>query len=215
MLMAVSSELLTSILTQAHPRSQVLTTPWGGAIVLPAHHAYSEECFFPIDDRTEGQLVQQMLSRQGEPPESLMTDRESPVALIVDDDFDTRQRVKQILQDAGYRAEQANCGEHALLLARELVPEVILLDLALPRMSGIDVLREVKSRQWADQPTAVVVVSFYAMLLHAPDLHLADAYVRKPFAPEDLLAQVATARCRMLGALWIERSTVLAGLATA
>jgi CheY-like chemotaxis protein len=68
-------------------------------------------------------------------------------------------------------------------------------------MSGIEVLRELKSSRWADQPTAVVVVSFYAMLMQLPDLYLADAYVQKPFAPEELLAQVAAAGCRMLGAL--------------
>jgi CheY-like chemotaxis protein len=78
------------------------------------------------------------------------------------------------------------------------VPEVILLDLALPRMSGLEVLRELKSTCWANQPTAVVVVSFYAMLMQLPDLRLADAHVQKPFAATDLLAQVATARRRML-----------------
>jgi CheY-like chemotaxis protein len=171
---------------------------------------------FLIHDRTEEQFVQQMLSRQGESPGSQTTDHQAPVALIVDDDSETRQRAKEILHAAGYRVELASCGEHALLLARELVPEVILLDLAVPRMSGLEVLRELKSSRWADQPTAVVVVSFYAMLMQLRDLVLADAYVQKPFAPEDLLAQVATARCRMaLGASWLDRSTTFAGLATA
>jgi DNA-binding response OmpR family regulator len=169
-----------------------------------------------IHNRTEEHFVQQMLSRQSEPPGSRTTDRQAPVALIIDDDFETRRRAKQILDAAGYRVEQANCGEHALLMARELVPEVILLDLALPRMSGMEVLRELKSSRWADQPTAVVIVSFYAMLMQLRDLVLADAYVQKPFAAEDLLAQVATARCRMaLGALRLEQSTTFAGFATA
>jgi DNA-binding response OmpR family regulator len=75
------------------------------------------------------------------------------------------------------------------------VPEVILLDLALPRMSGLDVLRELKSPRWDDQPTTVVVVSFYAML-QVPELHLADAIVQKPFGTAELVAQVALARVR-------------------
>jgi len=89
---------------------------------------------------------------------------------------------------------QARDGEGGL--AREHVPDVILLDLALPRMSGLDVLRELKSPRWEDQPTAVVVVSFFAMLLRLPDLWLADGVVQKPFAAADLLAQVGVARAR-------------------
>jgi DNA-binding response OmpR family regulator len=79
-------------------------------------------------------------------------------------------------------------------MAREHVPEVILLDLALPRMSGLEVLRTLKS--WTDQPTRVVVVSAFAMLLHLPDLRLADAAVQKPFAAHDLVAQVNRAARR-------------------
>jgi DNA-binding response OmpR family regulator len=52
-------------------------------------------------------------------------------------------------------------------------------------------------KSWADQPTAIVLVSFYAMLMRVPDLHLADAYVRKPFAAAELLAQVTVARNRI------------------
>jgi CheY-like chemotaxis protein len=83
---------------------------------------------------------------------------------------------------------QARDGEQALLLAREHVPELILLDLALPRLSGLEVLRTMKS--WPDQPTHVVVVSFYAGLLRLPDLQLADGIVQKPFGAQTLLAEV-------------------------
>ena len=65
-----------------------------------------------------------------------------------------------------------------MLLAREHVPEVILLDPALPTISGLDVLQTLKS--WTDQPTRVVVVSSYAMLIQGADLHMADAAVQKP-----------------------------------
>jgi DNA-binding response OmpR family regulator len=119
-----------------------------------------------------------------------------PVALVVEDDPDTRARICAILVGDGWRVFQAPDGERGLMLAREHVPDVMLLDLALPRMSGLDVLHELRSPQWADQPTAVVVVSAFANLMRLPDLRLADATVQKPFAADELLAQVAAARVR-------------------
>jgi DNA-binding response OmpR family regulator len=123
----------------------------------------------------------------------LVDERDRPVALVIDDDADTRERIADALRAQGWLLRQARDAERGLLMAREHVPEVILLDLALPRMSGLDVLREVKSARWLDQPTRIVVVSFFAMLLRLPDLRLADAVVQKPFATADLLAQVAVA----------------------
>ena len=130
------------------------------------------------------------------PAGSLAAEADRPVALVIEDDPTTRTLVAAILRQAGWSVRQARDGEQGLAMAREHVPEVILLDLALPRTSGLDVLRELKSPRWSDQPTAVVVVSFYAMLMQLPDLHLADAVVQKPFAAADLLAQVALTRAR-------------------
>lgn len=114
-----------------------------------------------------------------------------PVALVVEDDPDTRARIARLLSSDGWRVVQASTGEQALLMAREHVPEVILLDLALPKLSGLEVLTRIK--QWADQPTRVVVVSSFAMLMRLPHLQLADATVQKPFAAHELLEQVRMA----------------------
>jgi DNA-binding response OmpR family regulator len=117
-----------------------------------------------------------------------VAEADRPVALIVEDDPDTRRRLRMLLQLDGWSVREARDGEQVLLLAREHVPEVILLDVALPRLSGLDVLRTLKS--WTDQPTRVIVVRAYAMLMQLADLRLADAAVQKPFSPHDLLAQV-------------------------
>jgi two-component system phosphate regulon response regulator PhoB len=120
-----------------------------------------------------------------------------PVALVIEDDPAARAQLTAILERAGWSVRQARDGEQGLLMAREHVPEVILLDLALPGTSGLEVLRELKSARWADQPTPVVVVSFFAGLLRLPDLRLADGLVQKPLGAADLLVQVAVARaCR-------------------
>jgi len=122
-------------------------------------------------------------------PHSPEPESERSVALIIDDDADTRRTIVNILRVAGWRVLEARNGEHGLLMAREHVPDVILLDLALPKMSGLEVLRELKSPRWADQPTPVVVVSFFASLMRLPDLCQADGVVTKPFSAVDLLRQ--------------------------
>jgi DNA-binding response OmpR family regulator len=119
------------------------------------------------------------------------------VALVVEDDPNTRALICETLRGEGWQVFQASDGERGLLLAREHVPDVILLDLALPRMSGLDVLRELKGPRWRDQPTAVVVVSAFAMLMRLPDLRLADAVVQKPFDPGELLERIRAARARL------------------
>jgi len=136
------------------------------------------------------------MQRPIEPPAPPVTESDRKVALVVEDDPDTRLRIRAILRAEGWRVYQAADAERGLILARECVPDVILLDLALPRMSGLEMLRELKSTRWADQPTPVVVVSAFAMLLRLPDLSLADATVQKPFASGDLLEQLARAGAR-------------------
>jgi CheY-like chemotaxis protein len=126
-------------------------------------------------------------------PYSPEPESERTVALIIDDDADTRRTIVNILRVAGWRVLEARNGEHGLLMAREHVPDVILVDLALPKMSGLEVLRELKSPRWDDQPTPVVVVSFFASLMRLSDLRRADGVVNKPFSAVDLLGQTCAA----------------------
>ena len=117
-----------------------------------------------------------------------VNEADRPVALVVDDDPETRALIAYTLERGGWSVRQARDGAQALLLAREHFPRVVVLDLALPRLSGLSVLRTLRS--WADQPTAVVVVSAFASATYLPVLRLADAIVKKPFRPSDLLGQV-------------------------
>jgi DNA-binding response OmpR family regulator len=117
-----------------------------------------------------------------------LAEAERPVALIIDDDPTARERTATVLRTAGWSVRQARDGEQGLAMAREDMPEVILLDLALPTISGLEVLRTLKG--WTDQRTRVIVVSAYATLMQLIDLRLADAAVQKPFDPDELLTQV-------------------------
>jgi two-component system, OmpR family, phosphate regulon response regulator PhoB len=120
--------------------------------------------------------------------EAFVDEADRPVALVIEDDPDTRALMSYTLERGGWSVRQARDGEQALMLAREHVPQVIVLDLALPSLSGLGVLRALKS--WKDQPTAVVVVSAFGSCTYLPVLAQAEATIKKPFRPSDLLKQV-------------------------
>jgi DNA-binding response OmpR family regulator len=123
--------------------------------------------------------------------------------LIVDDDALMRRSLAFNLEQAGYRASTAADAENALRLARRDPPDLILLDIGLPGMDGLDALRSF--RQEADTPI-IFVTARRRELDQALGLELgADDYVTKPFDLSVLLARIKavlrrTERARMLGA---------------
>ena len=111
------------------------------------------------------------------------------LALIVEDDPDTRALEKEILEDDGFTVLTAKNGEDGIRFARERLPSVILLDLALPTASGFDVLKTLKgSPVTANIP--VVLISAFVMLVDNCVARGASACVQKPFDIDDLVAQV-------------------------
>jgi DNA-binding response OmpR family regulator len=118
-----------------------------------------------------------------------MTDR--PLALIVDDDVTIRDVVQRYLDRAGYRVRVAGDGEEALREVAERTPDVVVLDLMLPRLSGLEVCRRLRR-----DGVAVPIVMLTA-LGEEEDRVLglelgADDYVTKPFSPRELVLRVAS-----------------------
>jgi two-component system KDP operon response regulator KdpE len=114
--------------------------------------------------------------------------------LLVDDDATLRQTLGIGLRAAGHEVLIAADGRTALDAARDDRPDIVVLDLGLPDLSGFDVLR--KLRAWSTVP--VVVLSARAESsekVEALDLG-ADDYVTKPFGMEELLARVRAAARR-------------------
>jgi DNA-binding response OmpR family regulator len=108
--------------------------------------------------------------------------------LIVDDDALLRRSLAFNLEQAGYRASTAASAEDALLLARRDPPELILLDINLPGMDGLDALRAFQ--QQADTPI-IFVSARRREMDQALGLELgADDYVTKPFDLNVLLARI-------------------------
>ncbi|MGD8488449.1 MAG: response regulator transcription factor [Anaerolineae bacterium] len=115
--------------------------------------------------------------------------------LLVDDDDLMRRSLAFNLEKAGYRASTAADGESALRLARRDPPDLILLDIGLPGMDGLDALRNF--RQEADTPI-IFVTARRRELDQALGLELgADDYVTKPFDLNVLLARIKAVLRRM------------------
>jgi CheY-like chemotaxis protein len=119
----------------------------------------------------------------------------SPVApriLLVDDAEDTREIYALSLSFEGFRVETAADGSEAIAKCRALLPDIVVLDLGLPAMGGLDVCRQLKD----DPRTAaipVIVLSGRDPATMAPEAKVAGAaaYLFKPCLPETLRDQIA------------------------
>lgn len=117
-----------------------------------------------------------------------------PVALVVDDEKPLAALVADYLQRDGFEVHQAFDGEAALRSARDLDPEVVILDLGLPLLDGIEVCRELRTfsdcyvvmvTARADEVDTLIGLSVGA-----------DDYMTKPFSPRELVARVRVLRRR-------------------
>lgn len=110
--------------------------------------------------------------------------------LVVDDDTHARGIISAVLRDAGYDVRQAFDGDVALEMAAEEPPDVVLLDLVMPRLDGWEVLKRLKSRaDTADIP--IICVSILEESEHPPVDGFAG-YLVKPIDPAGLLELLDT-----------------------
>lgn len=114
-----------------------------------------------------------------------------PLVLVVEDYQDAREMYVSYLTFSGFRVAEATNGLEAIERALELLPDIILMDLALPRMDGWEATRRLK----ADQRTRhipVVALTGHALAGHADGARQAgcDAFVTKPCLPDALVAEI-------------------------
>ena len=117
-----------------------------------------------------------------------MAASEAKTILIAEDEASLRELVRAVLGPR-YRYAEAETGEEALALARELRPDLVILDLMLPGKSGLDVLADLRAEERSGH-TPVVVVTAWSYAQDAVIAAGADRFVPKPFEPEDLQAIV-------------------------
>ena len=115
-----------------------------------------------------------------------------PVALIVDDEAQIRRLLRVVLEGENYQVQEAENGQQGLTEIANRRPAIIVLDLGLPDMEGLEVLKRL--REWSEAPVIVLTVR--------DDVHEkvaaldagADDYVTKPFSTPELLARLRAAQ---------------------
>jgi two-component system, OmpR family, response regulator RegX3 len=113
---------------------------------------------------------------------------EAPLILVVDDEQSYRDALTVALEREGFRVEVAADGAEAIARFDAVRPALVLLDVMLPRISGIDVCRELRSRS---QVPIIMVTARNAEIDAVVGLEVgADDYVTKPFRLRELVARV-------------------------
>jgi CheY-like chemotaxis protein len=115
----------------------------------------------------------------------------SGVVLVVDDEELNRKLLRELLTSRGFHIEEARDGEEALHKARQLSPDIILLDVRMPRINGFEACRELKQ----DPRTQLIPVVLLTALSSVEDRVAgiesgADDFLSKPFHQAELVARV-------------------------
>lgn len=111
--------------------------------------------------------------------------------LLIEDEPQMQRLLRIILQGHGFRIVEAQTGQEGLMQAATRAPDVILLDLGLPDIDGLEVTRRV--REWSDVPIIVISAREQEQdKIKALDAG-ADDYLTKPFAAGELLARIRVA----------------------
>ena len=120
-----------------------------------------------------------------------MNDMEKPVVVVADDDRDICELIKMQLTRHGFQVFIADNGQSAIELVVEHKPDIALLDIMMPKLSGLEVARQIR-----DNPT---LSTFSIMLISArssgrieadlDDLNIND-YITKPFSPQELVQRI-------------------------
>src|SRR5271169_4372254 len=117
-----------------------------------------------------------------------------PLVLVVDDELQIRRLLRVSLESNGYRVSEATTGQEALVEAAQRKPDVVILDLGLPDLDGVTVLKRL--REWSQVPVLVLSVRDREEDKIAALDGGADDYVTKPFGTGELLARLRVAQRR-------------------
>ena len=115
-------------------------------------------------------------------------------ALIIDDEIQIRRLLRMALEAKGYSVREAASGQLGLQDAVFHKPDVILLDLGLPDLDGVDVLKRL--REWSQVPVLILSVRDQESVKLAAFDAGADDYVTKPFSTAELIARLTAIQRR-------------------
>jgi DNA-binding response OmpR family regulator len=117
--------------------------------------------------------------------------RTRPLVLVADDDRDIRQLVAFRLERADYEVLEATDGEEAVRLVTELLPDLAVLDLMMPKLNGYEVTQAIRIHEETKRIPVILLTARVQDADVARGFEAgADDYLRKPFSPQELLARV-------------------------
>ncbi len=117
--------------------------------------------------------------------------RSQALVLVVDDYQDAREMCSEFLAFSGFQVAEARDGLEAIEKARALLPDVILMDLSLPRMDGWEATRQLKQDE-RTREIPVVALTGHALAGHSDGAKEAgcDSFLTKPCLPDQMVAEV-------------------------
>ncbi|MFY0691465.1 MAG: phosphate regulon transcriptional regulator PhoB [Paracoccaceae bacterium] len=116
-----------------------------------------------------------------------------PLVLIVEDDVSQREVLAYNIRAEGYRVETAASGDEAILMVRDEVPDLIVLDWMLPNVSGIEVCRQLKMSAQTQRVPVIMLSARSEEDDRVRGLETgADDYIVKPYSVAELLARIRT-----------------------
>jgi len=122
--------------------------------------------------------------------------------LVVDDEINILQTLTDLLSSSGYEVVTAMDGKAGIEMAKKAKPDLVLLDIMMPKVSGIELLKQVKSKtKHAHIPIIVLSAKSNIETIEEAMKNYADKYITKPYDPKDLLTSIQTALDRSLESL--------------
>lgn len=111
--------------------------------------------------------------------------------LVIEDNPDNMELITVLLESAGYHVIKADCGQRGYELALAARPDLVILDIQLPDIDGVEVLRRIRA-SGADGEIPVIAMTSYAMAGDRDELLAAgcNGYIEKPIDPDRVIDQI-------------------------
>lgn len=120
-----------------------------------------------------------------------MNDIEKPVIVVADDDRDICELIKMQLTRHGFQVFVADNGQSAIELVVEHKPAIALLDIMMPKLSGLEVARQIRDNPTLSTVSIMLISARSSGRIEADldDLNIND-YITKPFSPQELVQRI-------------------------
>ena len=120
-----------------------------------------------------------------------MNDMEKPIIVVADDDRDICELIKMQLTRHGFQVFVADNGQSAIELIVEHKPAIALLDIMMPKLSGLEVARQIRGNPTLSTVSIMLISARSSGRIEADldDLNISD-YINKPFSPQELVQRI-------------------------